>query len=167
MDTNTQVLQELADIKAEIAKIREPKKAAQQDYLNRLVKLLTEDQLAFFNKVYPTGKPKYLDVAISQVETTLKNLNRDTAKLHVQTKEAVEANNTAQAELRDANALIKKLKAELQQTRNEINRLSTPENVANADVQRQLDWLTALESAGVDNWSGYYYAREIFYGSED
>ena len=28
-------------------------------------------------------------------------------------------------------------------------------------LQRELRWLRCLEAAGVDNWSGYDYAREI------
>lgn len=28
-------------------------------------------------------------------------------------------------------------------------------------------WLSCLESAGVDNWSGYDYARELLDGAED
>lgn len=31
-----------------------------------------------------------------------------------------------------------------------------------AEMQRDLDWLSALESAGVDNWEGIDFAREIF-----
>ena len=30
------------------------------------------------------------------------------------------------------------------------------------DLKRDSDWLAALESAGVDNWDGIDYAKEIF-----
>jgi hypothetical protein len=30
------------------------------------------------------------------------------------------------------------------------------------DIQADLYWLRALEEAGVDNWEGYEYARDIF-----
>lgn len=31
----------------------------------------------------------------------------------------------------------------------------------------QADWLEALESAGVDNWSGYDFAKELLAGEHD
>ena len=34
-------------------------------------------------------------------------------------------------------------------------------------IQERLDFLEALEQAGVDNWEGYYLAQEIMYGEED
>ncbi len=34
-------------------------------------------------------------------------------------------------------------------------------------MQENLRWLEALESAGVDNWSGIDLAREIFQGEEE
>lgn len=30
------------------------------------------------------------------------------------------------------------------------------------DDEKQLLWLGCLENAGVDNWSGYDYARELY-----
>lgn len=30
------------------------------------------------------------------------------------------------------------------------------------ESQEQAQWLACLESAGVDNWSGYDYARELY-----
>lgn len=34
-------------------------------------------------------------------------------------------------------------------------------------IQERLDWLDCLESAGVDNWSGIDYAREMLTREED
>ena len=35
------------------------------------------------------------------------------------------------------------------------------------EMQERLRWLDALEGAGVDNWSGYDYAAELFDEEED
>lgn len=34
-------------------------------------------------------------------------------------------------------------------------------------LQQRNEWLSALENAGVDNWSGYGYARDILNGEEE
>jgi hypothetical protein len=34
-------------------------------------------------------------------------------------------------------------------------------------LEEDSDWLSCLESAGVDNWSGYDYAREMYNDGED
>jgi hypothetical protein len=36
-----------------------------------------------------------------------------------------------------------------------------------ADIQARLSLLDALEAAGVDNWEGYSYARELMSEDED
>jgi hypothetical protein len=35
------------------------------------------------------------------------------------------------------------------------------------DIKEQLDWLDALENAGVDNWEGIDFARELLGEVED
>lgn len=35
------------------------------------------------------------------------------------------------------------------------------------EMSERLRWLEALENAGVDNWSGYDFARELFKGEEE
>ena len=35
------------------------------------------------------------------------------------------------------------------------------------EMRDQLHWLQCLESAGVDNWGGYDFARDIYNGDEE
>jgi chromosome segregation ATPase len=156
----------MIELQSEVAKIREPKKAAKKDYLDKIVKLLTGPQLSMYNRMYPNS-PKNLDIAISQVEATLKQLNDKTDKLHEEKEKAEADAMKAYIETTQVKTELKGLYSALKEAQSEIRRLSTPENLAIADVQRQLDLLQALESAGVDNWSGYDYAMEIFRGEEE
>jgi hypothetical protein len=52
-------------------------------------------------------------------------------------------------------------RAELKSAEGEITILSVTSNVDQVEVQRRLALLDALEAAGVDNWEGYYLAREL------
>jgi predicted nucleic acid-binding Zn-ribbon protein len=167
MPFEEQVLKELVDIKAELSKIREPKKAAKTDYLTKLVKLLTDEQLEFYYRMYPSGEPAYVDIAINQVETTLKKLNQDTAKLRSDFKETLKVQEEVQVELKASKLLIKGLEDDLREANKQIERLSNSETLDSAEIQERLAWLSALECAGVDNWDGYGYAREMFYGEKD
>ena len=72
------------EIKEELAKLVELKKSGKYTYLSNLVKLLTDEQLSMYNKMYPDGKPQYVDGAISQVERTLRTLNKATQDLRVE-----------------------------------------------------------------------------------
>ena len=155
------------EIKEELAKLVEPKKSGKYTYLSNLVKLLTDEQLSMYNKMYPDGKPQYVDGAISQVERTLRTLNKATQDLRVEKlladKKFTEANEELDILKRDVN----RFKKELSLTNREIERLSTSENIVNANIQFELDKLQALENAGVDNWVGYDYAMdELMRGEE-
>ena len=127
-----------------------------EKYLEKLVRLLTEEQLDLFNRIYPNGPTKkQLPHAIDQVERTLIQLNNHVRELRNVREEF-------QASTIEAEKQIKALKRQLEDTERELRAeqsrrkaLENPINTANANVQRRLDKLAALEDGGVDNWDWY------------
>lgn len=167
MNKIDELLKQNSDIKEELNKILAPKKAAKFAYLSKISILLTGSQLEMYNKMYPTGVPKYIDVAISQVEATLKRQNNTTELLNKDIYELRQKLVDSQVELEKTKRELKEERDNLREAEYEIKILSTPQNVSNAEIQIQLDMLAALESAGVDNWSGYDWAMEIFRGNSN
>ena len=128
----------------------------ERDYMNRLLNLCTERQKAFFDRIYPEGpKNNQLKTAISQIERTLSNLDEQKEEISSMKKEAAELaekENKIKAEYRKT---ITQLEGELKDAKAQIDRLSNPINLENAEVQERLDLLSALEAGGVDNWEWY------------
>lgn len=148
------------EIKEELAKLIDPNKLGKYTYLSNLVKLLTDEQLSMYNKMYPNGKPRHVDVVIGHVERGLQTLNQATQELRVEKLLAEKKFTEANEELDILKRDVEIMKRELRQANMEIERLSTSENIVNANIQFELDKLQALENAGVDNWVGYDYAME-------
>ena len=128
----------------------------QNDYLNKLLGLCTDNQKNLFNRMYPDGpSPKRLKWAITQVENTLKNLNSSKEELKYLKKEHEEKIAELTGLHSDALRKIGRLEGELKGLQELNERLSNPVSIKNSDVQERLILLDALEAGGVDNWNGY------------
>ena len=133
-----------------------------RDYVNKLLALCTEGQKNIFNRMYPEGvNIKQLDWATTQLENTLKDLNEQKSEM----RELKKQHETEVSELTnktiEANKKLSSLEEDLIEADLMIERLKNPINTENAKIQEDLDFLSALQSAGVDNWDGYDYAIEI------
>jgi hypothetical protein len=136
--------------------------------LNNLLELCTPGQLDMFNRMYPNG-PKNIDLAISQIKRTILKLNEEVDNLRLAVKNneeyrkwQVERHNQLECDIlaRDHDLAV---------LEHEIERLkaSSSVDVKTAEILERLEWLDCLESAGVDNWSGYDYAVELLNGEHD
>lgn len=124
------------------------------DYLQKLLLLCNEKQMDMWNKMYPNG-PKDIDWAIKQVEGGLQALAVRCSELD---NVLVDFNNY-KCESQDTINSLKKQSYDLEQTlasaRSEIKMLDNPIALQNAEVQKRLEKLDALEAGGVDNWEWY------------
>jgi len=133
-----------------------------QQYLDKILTMTTSDQLDMFKKMYPDGpKNSQLPVAISQVERTILNLNNRVELLrHVEIKyKKVVLEYKEQLAAKDEE--LSSTREELKEAQRELALMSSSVDVNQVEVQRKLALLAALEAAGVDNWEGYYLAREL------
>lgn len=136
--------------------------------LLEMLNICTAAQLEVYGKMYPNGpSDDQIQWAIQQIERTILKGNVDQERLkdinslfEAYKKEAEDKHDLLHLE-------IKRLSNELVEAEDRINKLSNPINVQSADVQERLDWLQALEDAGVDNWDGYSYARQSLHESEE
>ena len=160
---NIEIMEELAKLSAKEVAL-EIKSVA--DDLGWEIEIKRES-ISMYNKMKTDGKPKYVDGVISQVERTLRTLNKAIQDLRVEKLLAEKKFAEANEELDILKHHVEIMKRELRQANMEIERLSTSENIVNANIQFELDKLQALENAGVDNWVGYDYAMdELMRGKE-
>ena len=132
-----------------------------QDYLDSLLNLCSDKNRAIFQRMYPDGPTKsQMARAIDQVERTLRSANNKYEDDNSEKKDLKEANEEMKKE-------IKKLEREKSEDEREISdlnarmsKLENPVNMDNAKDQERLQFLCALEAAGVDNWEGFEYALE-------
>jgi thiamine biosynthesis lipoprotein ApbE len=127
-----------------------------REYLDRLLKVCTAEQLGMFNRMYPNGPaPKQIKWAITQIENTILSMNKKAQVLANIQAEFEEFKRVNSAITESLQLSFNNLAQELNEADKEIERLSTPETIASADVLRRLYELAALEAAGVDNWEWY------------
>ena len=127
-----------------------------RDYLNKLTGLLTEQQLALFNRMYIDGvKQNQITIAVSQCERTLSSLNILDADNKVLKKNII----TLERKLDELKlSFSSKEKTFLR----EIENLKSRELPMDESMINDVAFLRALEEAGVDNWVGYDDAIDIF-----
>lgn len=127
-----------------------------RDYLNKLLALCTEKQKDLFKRMYPEGPlPKQLDWATIQLENTLKDLNEQKEMMKsLRDQYNLEVLNLKKEADFSALALVT-TQRELDKANKRIEQLSNPMSMANADIQTDLQILSALQAHGVDNWEGY------------
>jgi len=133
-----------------------------KEYLDKILTMLVPEQQAMFSRMYPTGpSTDQLKTAIAQVESTILSLNRRT-QLLANTIVEHECLLVERADkIKELERDLETTRAELKSAEGEITILSVTSNVDQVEVQRRLALLDALEAAGVDNWEGYYLAREL------
>lgn len=137
------------------------------EYLTNLKMLCTQKQKDLFDIMYPDGvDKKQLTWAITQLENTLKDLNSTGEEIRSLKKELHAANEDIIKIEKVKELQVEQLTKELNEANLRIEMLNNPINIDNADVQEKLDFLRALEIAGVDNWDGYDYAREVMEDKE-
>lgn len=130
--------------------------------VDHLLKLTTDGQRTMFNRIYPDGVPSgNYDHAIYQIENTLRSLNEKNEKKQDKIKELEKTIGDLKFQIKVLTSHNMDLKTELNETNRKVKQLSSTESVNTADILERLEWLDALEAAGVDNWNGYDYAREI------
>ena len=129
----------------------------ERDYMNSLLALCSDAQQEIFKKMYPTKPtPKQLNHAITQLENTLKRENLEIETLKRQFRESKELVTSLEENIKSLESENRKLKKENGRLEKEIERLSSdPVAVDNADIQKDLALLAALEAGGVDNWEWY------------
>ena len=126
------------------------------EYLIKLVSILTEDQLSLFNRMYPEWPSKsQTKLAIVQAETTLMKLNETNSKLRHENIELKESILKKSSSLIEYENDLDDIKSDLKEAYKTIERLKNPINIENSVVQERLELLAALEAGGVDNWEWY------------
>ncbi len=127
-----------------------------KDYINKLLALCTKSQLNVFNRMYPDGPAKnQITHATMQLENTLYDLNTSNEELRRKKQETVNDTKKLNDEIQALHSEVDNTKIELQDAHNLIQRLETPINVDNNNIQERLLLLNALEAGGVDNWEWY------------
>jgi hypothetical protein len=138
-----------------------------KEYLQDLLTLLTESQLSLFNRMYPNGcDSKQIDWAIQQIKNTILSMNKKTDLLIDIKKEFEEFKTNSLDDYRNLEKLLKEQDKELKEAYSDIEKLSSPINIQNLDVQKKLDKLYALECGGVDNWDWYGECMSTIYEDE-
>ena len=127
-----------------------------QDYLNKILRLCTEEQQALFNSMYCKGPDlKQLDRAIAQVEHTLRVQNIDKAAYRKLEREKNEVEAELRLQLKNIESDLKRSEDRLNEVDRENRMLRNPILLDNVHVQEKCDLLDALQAGGVDNWEGY------------
>ena len=133
-----------------------------REYMERLLELCTDKQKDLFGRMYPEGvSVLQLSTATRQIETTIKGLNCVKEEFAEYRKGSDNKIALKEQQLQVVEKEKADLARELSDTLALVKRLETPESVAAANTEERLQFLNALEAAGVDNWDGYSYAQEI------
>ena len=138
-----------------------------KDYLENLLNLCTAPQRELFDRMYPNGvDTTKVPWATIQVENTLKKSNFTDADAKTAREQKEDALCQLEVDRKKLNDKIARLNLEITAKDTEISRLESSVNKDDAETTRKLDWLNALECAGVDNWDGYCHAQDIYDGAE-
>lgn len=126
-------------------------------YLDQISKLLIQEQMDIFNRMYPDGPDKsQLKWAITQVENTILGQNKRAQRLRDIEKEFEEYKKDNADKIATHVRAFDSLAKELAKVTKENERLSASKiDIDNAEIIERLDKLAALEAGGVDNWEWY------------
>ena len=101
-----------------------------REYLNSLLALCTDRQISVYNRMYPHGpKPSRISHAISQVESTLKNLNESDGEFRDAKKEFEERKGDLESTLWNLEKELYHTKKELKDAKACIDKLNRPSDL--------------------------------------